>query len=88
MIAEKKKKRSEELRARSKQDDSILGKKLHNRESLLSQVGEVTGFIEEVIDMRNKNNLYDQAHHGQMASFDKIKILHNLDAANSMRFKR
>ena len=54
----------------------------------MSQVGEVTGFIEDVIEMRNKNNLYDQAHHGQMASFDKIKILHNLDAANSMRFKR
>ena len=60
---------------------------MNKRQSLLIKAGEVAGFIDEVIELRNKNNLYDGSHHDQLASFDKIKILHNQDAQSPLRYK-
>ena len=87
-LAEKQKKLKSVLNAKSKLADSILGKKLYKRQSLLLQAEEVAGYIDEVIEMRNKNSINDLASHAQLASFDKIKILHSQDMPHQVRYKQ
>ena len=58
-LAEKQKKLNNVLNTKSKLADTILGKKINKRQSLLLQAEEVAGFIDDVIQLRNKNSIND-----------------------------